>query len=224
MAADPLQVGDMPFESDNVWYVRGAPLPSDMLDAIREQGRVHRWGHRAEIALRPTPDEVTAVLSGGVELGERAPLRLASGDVFGELQDGAARALIRAYDDVQLSSLRREAFENIIDGRDVGLVASTGAVRRRQLWVPLRELIYTPPRQRLARVVLRLVDEHGVRDGLQAQLQFALRPRALARLCGLAEREVSDIVDELVQQQIINLSRTRLDVSDLEKVRQLAIE
>jgi CRP-like cAMP-binding protein len=208
----------------HLWYVNGGPLPTDLIEELREAGRVHRWGHRAEITLRPNPDELVAILGGHVDLDGPSRTRLTRGDLFGELHEGSSAKLVRAYDDVQMSSIGRDAFHAIILNHDVRLNANAGAVRRRQLWVPLDRLLYTPPQQRLARVVLHLVGEHGESEGAGATLGFGLRIRALARLCGLAEPEVSDIVERLVREQIIDIGRSRFDVTDLERVRDLATD
>jgi CRP-like cAMP-binding protein len=212
-----------------LWYIRGLPLfsgDSDLAERLRTVGRVERWGHRAAIAHREDPTEVQVILSGHVELADGlhdAVTRLSPGDVFGELGDSSAESILRAYDNVLIASLRRTAFEEQTKDRLGELATIVGFVRRRSLSVPVASLLYTTPRRRIAGVLLHFVESAGSLEDDRGELDFVPSNRSLARLSGLADPTVSDIVNAYSRDRVVEVGRTNLVIPSLERIRQLAI-
>jgi CRP-like cAMP-binding protein len=214
------------------WYVKGLDLngtSADVVTEIRDVGRMERWGHRARVHHRDEPDEVYVVLEGGVRLHDGAhdvTLRLKPGDVYGEtgLQEHPTHELVRAHDDTVLAALDRDAFEKITTGQIGELQTQIGLVRRQSLAVPATLLLYTAPKQRVARVLLHLVEEYGAVEEESGLVDFGLRTRNLARLTGLAQHTVSDIFDTMQRERVVEVGRTELVIPSLDQIRELAIK
>jgi CRP-like cAMP-binding protein len=214
------------------WYVKGLDLQhaqGDVTAAIREAGRLERWGHRARIFHRDEPDEVYVVLEGSIDLHDGAhdvALRLKPGDVYGEtgIEETTGHEHVRAYDDTLLAALPRDVFEQITQGSLGDLEVQFGLMRRLNLAVPVRLLLYTPPRRRIARVLLHVAEEHGDLEDDTAKVGFGLRTRNLARVSGLAQHTVSDIFDSMQREHVVEVGRTQLVIPSLEQIRELAIK
>lgn len=212
-----------------LWYIKGLPLfaaSADLAQRLKLIGRVERWGHRANVALRADPGEVQVVIAGGVELsdGRYDSLALLSpGDVFGDFGTSDRACTLRAHDDLLIASFDRETFEHETSAHLGVLRANVGVVRRRELTVPVSSLLYTAPTLRLANVLLHVAQAIGTVDGDCATLDFQPRPRGLARVSGLADPTVSDIVEAFKRDRIVEVGRTQLVIPSIERMRQLAI-
>lgn len=210
-----------------LWYIRNLQLfrSTDGLDArLRDIGRVERWGHRAEVSMRADPAEVQIVLSGVVELTDGtfdARVRLSAGDLFGELGSSEQICRLHAYDDLVIASIDRTVFDAETSGRLGELRASLGVVRRRSLAMPVTSLLYSPPRLRLANTLLHVVDTVGHRNGERGHLDFRPSARGLARVSGLADSTVRELLDSFAQDDLITLGRSELVVPSLETMRLL---
>lgn len=213
-----------------LWYIRGLPLftdAGDLAERLRTIGRVERWGHRANVILPNDPREVRVVLSGQAELADGrydALTRLTAGDVFGELRADEAAYTLKAYDDLLIASLPRDLFESETSGALGEFRARVGRLRRLSLAMPVGPLLYTAPQRRLSNVLLHFAESVGAIDGDEGRLGFVPNRRALARLSGLADPTVSDIVDGFRRDQIVKVGRTELVIPSIEQMRKLAIE
>lgn len=211
-----------------VWYVSGLGLnqSGEVLGSLREQGRVERWGHRAEIRHREDPSEVYVVLRGSVDMRDGAhqiDLRLRPGDVFGETGESASNSVIVAYDDTDIAAVDRRTFDETAGAALGTLITRAGLVRRQRVEVPASMLLYTPPQPRLAKVLLHLVETYGDLNDDTGRLGFSLHTRGLARVSGLARRSVSDIFDAMQREHIVEVGRTEIVIPSIELMRKLAI-
>ena len=216
-------------DTPKLWYIRGVDLFRDnpqLVDELRSEGRLERWGHRAQIAHREEPGEIHVVMNGDVELYDpfyETSLRLGRSGLFGVIAERSGETRLKALDDTIIAALPRPRFDELA-GRSLGrMEANLGIVRRRRLAVPVSMLLYTPPRSRLARVLVHLIEEYGVVDDETGILEMVPNHKTLARLSGLADRTVSDIFETLTKDRVIEVGSTKLVVPSLDEVRNLAI-
>lgn len=214
-----------------LWYIRGLDLftdaSEDLYEELRDQGRIERWGHRAQIAHREEPGELQIVLRGRIELRDGATattLRLNTGDVYGDTGGGQSDdAQLRAYDDTVVVALSRPDFEELAAEQLGYLQTQIGIVRRRNLAVPVSTLLYTTPERRLAKVLTHIIETYGTVREDEGRLDASPKARNLARLSGLADPTVSDIFDAMRRDRIVEVGKTELVIPSLDRMRELAL-
>lgn len=215
------------------WYLRDLGiderLPDEVLEGLRERARLERWGHRADI-FRATSDlDVSVVLDGSVWLqdAERADeVALTRGDIFGMAAREAEHGdlLLQAHDDTLLARMPREEFREMVAPHLGRLETSVGLFhRRRDLWVPVRPLLFTTPKSRLAKVLLHLVETEGDLDDEEtARLDLTLQPRKLSDLTGVSRERVKEVLASLEEERILEANRGDMRIWELEELRRLA--
>lgn len=227
-----------------LWYFRGLGvhdrLPSSLLDTLKDQGRMERWGHRAKIFHEPGSAEVYLVLSGGVfvrETSHSKQVKLGQGDVFGSLgapdqvldEEGQparlADELLLANDDTTLVAIERQIFDEVAAKQLGDSTASIRQLRKGkvELSLPVSPLLYTSPTRRFAKALLHMAERDGAVDGNKAVLDIPLRSRLLAPLLGLDAKKLDAVLSQLQLRGVLTPDGPRLLIPDLEALRALAI-
>lgn len=224
-----------------LWFFRGLRLhervPDAVLDAIREQGRVERWGHSAEIFHDPDSADVYVVLDGGVYVRDGATsdrMRLKRGDAFGglgapdEILDEGAdielrRDLLEAYDDTTLVAVERALFDEIASrhlGRNSANIRQLRG--KTQLEVPLAPMLYTSPTRRFAKALLHLAETQGQIEGDRAAIDIPYRARPFANLVGLDATRLKAVIEQLRLRGALTFEGKKIAISSLTTLRELA--
>lgn len=217
-------------DTSTFWYIQGLDLFAnrpDLRDEIRREGRLERWGHRANISHREEPGEVHVIVDGRVQLYDPyhdTTLKLGRSALFGVTASGSPDTNLHALDDTVIAALPRKRFDELTSMSLGTLDTQVGIVRRQRLSVPVSLLLYTQPRSRLAGVIVHLIEEYGSLDDQAGALAIAPRTRTFARLSGLADRTVSDIFEEMTKEKVIEVGTTSLVVPNLEQIRNLALQ
>lgn len=215
------------------WYLRNLNiderLPDEVLDHLRDTARLERWGHRADIFRSPDDRDVSVVLDGSVWLQDKRradEVTLSRGDLFGKAVGGDDHddLILQAYDDTLLAAVPREEFRDLVVPHLGRLQTRVGLFhRRRDLWVPVRPLLFTTPRSRLAKVLLHLVETEGdLQDDSKAHLDLKLQPRKLADLTGVSRERVKEVLESLEEQRILEANRGDTRIWNLDQLRRLA--
>ncbi len=225
----------------DLWYIRRLQLhktlPKSVLDVIREEGRIERWGHAASIDTQRDLDEVHLILGGKVNIrpdatNSRKVTSIGRGDLFGSLRlrqdaEDAARELLSAYDPVTLAVLSREHFERLVTPH-IEQVSFRGPLfplaNRITLELPWQSLLYTSPAVRLAKSLIHLAEEAG--DPLRERdilLEVPARAKELALLLGLAPTSLEQPLRHFIQRGlVIPENRHALRIASLEPLRKAA--
>ncbi len=212
--------------------LRGIPffagLDAAALDRVAAGTRLRRFRRGETIFHAGDPgDALYVIVSGGVkitlpsETGEEAILAtLRPGEVFGELSllDGAPRsATAAALEPTETVILQRDTFRQLLATeptiRDHLLVALATELRR--LTTHVEDLHFLDVTGRLAKVLLRLVEEGGVRgsDG-----HVRLRPLSqsdLAAMVGCTRQSVNRVIGQFTDDRLIRLERDGIVIADL---------
>ena len=214
------------------WYLRDLNLderlPGEVLDRLRREARLERWGHQADIFRAADDADVSIVLEGKVWLQDIEPadeVGLDRGDIFGKANGELEHEdlLLRAYDDTLLAVIPRQMFRELVVPHLGRLETKVGLFRKRRgLWVPVRPLLFTTPRSRLAKVLLHLVETEGELDGGQGRLDIKLAPRKLADLTGVDRGRLRQVLEMLQQDKILELGRGETRIWDLDELRRIA--
>jgi CRP-like cAMP-binding protein len=199
----------------SIWALRNAQLHTrldeGLIERLRQEGELERWGHHATIHHAPEELDVVMVLRGGAR--PRANMTnspiLRAGDLFGatEAGEGAGERLM-AIDDTLLLSLPRARFEALAAEQLGARTGKPAGWRGPRVELPLVRLLYTTPETRVARLLAMLHEEHGeVREGgrwAPLHWDWPLEP---SRLLGLTPSEFKQGLDALVRQEAIALHR-----------------
>lgn len=216
------------------WYLRrlnvGDRLPADVQAELRSRARLERWGHHADIFRGPADSGVSIVLKGRVWLQdhEGAPaVSLLQGDIFGrtDTQVPSAELDLRAHDDTLLAVLSRDEFQQLVVPHLGELSTRVGRFRkRRDLWVPVKPLLFTASGARLAKVLLHLIETEGVRGETEgfARLEMKLRARSLAKLSAVDPTTVRRELEALELNNILKRSNDGASIWDVEILERVA--
>lgn len=133
---------------------------------------------------------------------------LRPGDFFphlGFLEGGSYPATAEAISPARLVTVRRAALLDLVRRDGDFAVAMLAAMGRRiaVLQHRVRDLSHRDLRGRLARVLLRLADEHGVATPAGTRLDLPLSHRELANLVGAARESVSRALAEFRREGLV---------------------
>ena len=204
----------------SLWYIRQLGLtrrvPSDIAAELRKLGRLERWGHRAIVTRRPS--DIVVIMSGGMDLNDGAHrdlVRLKPGDLFGDNGKGADGDVLRAFDDTTVLRLDRDAFDTIVSDHLGTFGTTVGLRKRKNLSIPVSELLYRPSIPRIARGLELLSEAYGEVSGGRAEVPILLKPRHIAELTGVAAPRTRKILEMLEGDRLIEVGRNGLVVPDV---------
>jgi CRP/FNR family cyclic AMP-dependent transcriptional regulator len=207
-----------------------AGLDPDALGRVAAGTRARRFRRGEVIFHAGDPgDALFIIVSGEVKIslpsegGDEAILvRLASGDVFGELAllDGAPRsATATALTAAETVVLPRDRFRELIANEPIvrdALLASLAAELRR-LTTHVEELHFLDITGRLAACLARLATDGGtpLPDGA-VQLKTSLTQGDLASMVGSTRQSVNKLLRQFTDDGYLRLERDAIVVTDLE--------
>lgn len=145
------------------------------------------------------------------------------GEIFGELAflDGEDRQeYAEAVEDSQILAIRRQDFLWLMESRpDVALhITKLIGFRRRRIENRLRNVLFLPSRERLLRLLLELIEDHGERHGNRCEIRLPLSHQDLASLIGITREMVSHVLGALQAEGLVQVQRRRITVLDFQKL------
>jgi CRP/FNR family transcriptional regulator, cyclic AMP receptor protein len=152
---------------------------------------------------------------------------LGAGDTFGELVllDGAARsASASAMEPTETVILTRAGFERLVDGDSPFRWSLLGGVahRLRRLTDQLAEVHFLDIGGRLALTLTRLADEAAPGVATDVRLARPLTQADLAAMVGATRQRVNQILGELADEGLIELTAGAIVVRDVDALRNRA--
>lgn len=224
--------------SAKLWFLRqleaDSRLPSDVLGALKTEGRLERWGHGAKIYHDPGAPELYMVMGGQVIVDDATPagaLLLRRGDLFGGTEgqslEGATSLqapTLRAVDDTTLLALDADVFRGLTADHLGSLqVRSRLFGNSRLLEVPVMPLLGTPPASRLARVLLHLIEVQGSVEGDRGIFGAPLKGRILARLTGLDRSRIALLLDLFRANDLVRFTGRKAIAPSIEALQGWAL-
>lgn len=175
-------------------------------------------------------DHMFLVKNGAIKLSTSDPDRrevlLAfrhPGDVFGEMalfDDGPRDHFAKANEDSLICALDRQVVLRLArESPEIAFRILTILGRRvRQMRLRVEQLSYRSAAKRVARALIDLADEHGVRDEKGTVIAFKLSQRDLASLVGLTRETVNMILHDFQRRGMIETDRRVVRLLDLDKL------
>jgi len=210
-------------------------LAPQTLEDVRRQLRTRKLS-KGELLFSPgdTSDSMYLIEQGRVRIwtvsaaGAEVTLNVLSpGAVFGEigLLDGSERtAGASALDAVELSTIQRGTFDSALD-RDPQLARNVIAFLCERLrWMSARmedSALRTAP-ERLARMLVHLVNDHGVEVDESVQVAINLTQGELARWTHMSRENLNKILNRWSDEGLLEQSRGKITVHNLERIEEIA--
>lgn len=229
-------------DSPSLWFFQKLDLherlPAQVAQALRQQGRLERWGHNAEIFHEDEGGRVYIVLNGGVFIHDGSAaqrVKLGKGDAFGALNahapeilgpdaDPRLRRQLFAFDDTLLVSLERTVFQELIQPHLGQIEASLGRLRQKRTYrVPLSPLLYTNPTSRFARTLVHLIESQGQVVGQRGELEFPFDPHKIAPLLGVDRQRAQSVADTLIRRGLIENQPSKIITPSIDELKRFAL-
>lgn len=126
---------------------------------------------------------------------------LEAGSIVGEdaiFHDGRYRNFAEAMDDVEMCAIPKEDFERALQSSGPLSLALARSVEERlsQTEEKLEEIVFLDVHARLARLLLKLADTHGVREGDVVRVNLRLTHEEIATMIGSTRETTSKLLGE----------------------------
>jgi len=207
-------------------------LPSRERVRLRHLGRTVKYRRGETIYLPGDPsDTIFFLRKGRVKLayldesGKRLTLMICGrGEPFGEmaLAGEEQRTLIaEALENVELCAVSKEELLRFAEETPSLSLRITKLVGLRFLEIEnrLEDLIFKDVHTRLARLLVKLGDRYGVPDDGGVRIDIKITHQDIAELIGSARETTSVALGEFQQEGLIEKSRSRIFLKDLEGLK-----
>jgi CRP-like cAMP-binding protein len=169
--------------------------------------------------------KVTAVVQSGSET--LLAIRMA-GDIIGEgaalRDDGTRSATVTACTDVVVQAVDQQQFLRYLDRRPAAWRALCTMLSDRLDWSNQRRLDFSayPVRVRLVRIILELIQAHGVHTELGVELGVQVSQEELGKLIGAKVDAVNSAMGVLRAEGLISRLYRGMRIHDLDALRLVA--
>lgn len=212
-----------------------AGLPADVLRQAASLARLrHIPGNRGIFCQGEPADRAYSLLSGCVRItqtgrdGEEIVVRfIGAGEIFGcvpLLTDGLYPADAMAMvDSVEISWNTGDLLA--LMRREPGIAINMTAILGRRIGEAqerLRELATQSVERRIARTLLRLLDQAGEQTGDGVRIAFPLRRKDIADIAGTTLHTVSRILTDWERRALLTSRKQYLVIASPEEIRRLA--
>lgn len=221
---------EMPTPS-KIWYLKRCDhfekLTPEQLEGIERRAVMRRFSKGELIYVPGDPGQsVLVVAQGRVKIKGITPdgkefilAFVDEGELFGELAlvDDAPRGeFAEAADPTELLAIPREELFRLVEARpDLAFqITKLVGLRRRRIESRLRNILFRNNRQRVAGILLELLESHGERDGHGWLIRLKLSHQELASLIGATRETVTIVLGQLQLDGLIRVRRRAITVVD----------
>jgi CRP/FNR family cyclic AMP-dependent transcriptional regulator len=221
--------------SEKIWFLKQCPL-FERLTVAQKQRLEHRAVLRVfakgQIVYFPTEagESVLLLARGRVKIkvlaadGRETILAfIDEGELFGELAllDAAPRnEFAEAVSDATIIAVAREDMLWLM-GQHAELslkITKLVGLRRRRIENRLRNILFRSTRERVAALLLELLESHGERQAQGCMVRLPLSHQEIANLIGATRESVTLTLGRLQAEGLIQVRRRRLMVLDAKRL------
>ncbi len=221
-----------------VWYLQHFR----MLDALTDQQKRDvdkmtrmldvKRGHRIYLPGDPS-DQIFLLKTGVVKITTSASEQdtilalLYPGDIFGELamiDESPRDHIAEAVEDTLLCTLNRNLLVQMVQQSPaLGYqITKLMGLRLRRLRTRVEELLYKSAHERIARTLLDLATDYGVKDDDGILIPIRLNQGDLGNLVGLARETVNIVLQDLKQRGLVEAGRRNIRLKDPNRLRSVS--
>lgn len=221
--------------TQQVWYVRSCSLferlSAEQLSSLEGRARVRSFPKNSAVYM-PTDsaDGIFLLAEGRIRLcsstpdGKQAILAfIEPGELFGEL------ALIESGEREERAEAATNSTVVLLPGDEVRRLMETSAAltlgitkliwfRKTRVERRLRSLLFRSNRDRLAHLLLELVEQYGRTMNEGVLLDIKLSHQELASIIGATRETVTVLLGEMQLEGLLKVSRQRIVVRDLRRL------
>jgi CRP/FNR family cyclic AMP-dependent transcriptional regulator len=221
-----------------IWYLKQTDLFSwiddkevaHLMRAIKD----HEVKRGEAVYLANTPGMVYILKQGRIKLSRMTadgrPIILdilEPGDLFGEIAPGDGvrnDTIVEAMEDSYVCGWKRETFNLLIRSNPDFAVRLIEVMdeKRRRFELRLDEILYTDVPTRLARVLLRLAEQHGTVGPDGVRLRMRLTHEDLASLIASTRETLSKFMSEFRSQGLIDYDTKQILIRDMDQLEAAA--
>lgn len=223
------------------WYIKRADIFSSMsqeeMEWLAQRSVMCGFSKGAVIYLSDEPSEHVYLLKEGTikisrlnEDGRETILEfIAPGEIFGEMSllgEEARSAMAQAIEESLVCSIRKEEFADFFKTHsDLAFkVLKLVGFKRVEIESRLEELVYCSVAERVASLLVRLANKLGIKDEKGIRIRPRLSHRDIAFLAGASRETVTEILNRMKAQGIIDTSFMTITVLDQEALERLKNE
>ena len=221
--------------AQRLWYVRNCSLfqrlTAEQLGSLEQRARIREFPRNSAIYLpSDTADGAFLLAQGRVRIcsttpdGKQAILAFVEpGELFGELaliQTGEREERAEAATDSTVVLLPGDELRRLMETfAEVSLgVTKLIGLRRKRVERRLRSLLFRSNRDRLAHLLLELVEQYGRTLPEGVLLDIKLSHQELSSIIGATRETVTALLGEMQLDGLLKVSRQKIVVRDLRRL------
>lgn len=217
--------------SETIWFLKQCDwlgqLTPEEIQTLERAASIRKFGKREVIYFPNQPGQtVLLLIAGRVKLKDITPdgketilAFIEEGELFGELAlfNGAERReFAECVERSQVMAIECEAFTHVMELRPQLALHITKLVglRRQRVENRLRNILFRSNRERLAHVLLELLETHGQESNDGWQLKLKLSHQDFASLIGSTRESVTLALGQLQLERLIQVKRRQVVIVD----------
>lgn len=220
------------------WYIKRSDIFSAMSDDEMERlARLSTMCEFSKGAIVYLPDEpsehIYLLKEGTIKIsrlgaeGDEIILDIiAPGEIFGEMSllgEDSRSTVAQAVDNSLICSIKKDDFFGFFTAnKDLAFkVLKLVGLKRVEIETRLEELAYCSVSERIASLLTRMTKRHGVKDDGGIKIRPRLTHRDIAFLVGASRETVTEILNQMKAQGVIDTSFMSITVRDPEALERL---
>jgi CRP/FNR family transcriptional regulator len=220
------------------WYIKRSDIFSSMshedMERLAGLSKMCEFSKGAIVYLPDEPsDQIYLLKEGAIKIsrigmdGDEIILDIvAPGEIFGEMSllgEDSRSTVAQAVNDSLICSIGKEIFFGFFTAhKELAFkVLKLVGLKRVEIETRLEELAYCSVTQRIASLLGRLAKRHGVREDGVIKIRPRLTHRDIAFLVGSSRETVTEILNQMKAQGVIDTSFMSITVRDLEALERL---
>ena len=220
------------------WYIKRSDIFSVMsheeMERLASLSTMCEFKKGATIYLLDEPSEHVYLLKEGTikisRLGQDGQEMIldiiAPGEIFGEMSllgEDSRSTMAQAAEDSLICSIRKGDFFNFFSAHnDLAFkVLKLVGLKRVEIETRLEELAYCSVSERIALLLSRMAKRHGIKENGCIKIRPRLTHRDIAFLVGASRETVTDQLNQMKAQGLIDTSFMSITISNLEALERL---
>jgi CRP-like cAMP-binding protein len=221
--------------AQSIWCLQRCELLASLSAAelaLLERHATTRTFQRSELIYFPGErgQTVLVLARGQVRLKDVTPdgrqtilAFIAEGELFGELalfDEGSRGEFAEAAVDSQVIAIPSQDLLEVLKLRPALALGITKLVglRRRRVENRLRNVLFRSNRERVAHILLELLQTHGRRQGIEWHYTIGLSHQDLANLIGITRESVTLVLGQLQLEKLVRVRRRAIVVLDSQRL------